>query len=91
MQERLQRTEWSAVFISSLGTIGLGATSGAEADADNAKPLHKLRILVVMTLLTGSVVAAVSVQQRRQARQTRQAIKSSASTYGLQVTLFKLC
>ena len=85
MQERLQRTEWSAVFISSLGTIGLGATSGAEADADNAKPLHKLRILVVMTLLTGSVLAAVSLQHRRQGRQPRQAVKSSASAYGLQV------
>lgn len=86
MQERLQRTEWSAVCISSIGTIGLGATSGSEADSVPAQPLHKLRVLAVMMALTGCVLLGVYVQQRRQAKQLRQANKPAASTYGLQVT-----
>lgn len=40
-----------------------------------------------MTLLTGCVLVGVYAQQRRQGRQTRQAVRSSASTYGLQARL----
>lgn len=85
MQERLHRTEWGAVFISSLGTVGLGATSSSDADLLDAKPRHNLRILTVMALLTGCILAGVLAQQRRQGRQARQALKSSATAYGLQV------
>ena len=86
VQERLHTAEWAAVVVSSIGTIGLGATAGADPEPSDAKPLSKTRIAVVILMFTVLVVAGISTRLRNRTKPARRATKTSAVTCGLQVS-----
>ena len=88
-QERLHRGEWAAVVLAVLGTVGIGASSGEEAPAQEGKEPSTARILGVFALLC-ALVASLSLVQRRRGVVDKRApgrgqAKPPASVYGLQV------
>lgn len=86
LQERLHAAEWGAVVVSTLGTIGLGATAGGTAEPAAAKPLSKTRIAAVLLMFSVFIMAAVFTRVRGHSRQPRRPVRTSATTCGLQVT-----
>lgn len=87
MQERLQRSEWAAVCVAAVGTIGIGATSADEPAGGQAWAPSTARIAGVLGLLCVAVLADCFFRYQRAAQDKRaaKAVKLSASTYGLQV------
>ncbi len=86
MQERLHTAEWAAVVVSAIGTIGLGATAGADPEPSDAKPLSKMRVAVVVLMFTILVVAGILTRLRSPTKPARRATRTSAVTCGLQVS-----
>ena len=86
VQERLHTAEWAAVIVSTIGTIGLGATAGADPEPSDAKPLSKMRIAVVVLMFTVLVVAGISTRLQSRTKPARRATRTSAVTCGLQVS-----
>ncbi len=78
VQERLHTAEWAAVVVSSIGTIGLGATAGADPEPSDAKPLSKTRIAVIILMFTLLVVAGISTRLRNRTKPARRATRTSA-------------
>ena len=85
LQERLHAAEWGAVIVSTVGTIGLGATAGGTAEPAAAKPLSKTRIAAVLLMFSIFIAAAVFTRVRGHSRQPRRPVRTSATTCGLQV------
>ena len=86
LQERLHAAEWGAVVVSTIGTIGLGATAGGSTDPAASKPLSKTRIAAVLLMFSLFILAAVFARVRGHSRQPRRPMRLSASTCGLQVS-----
>lgn len=84
LKERLHTAEWAAVIVSTIGTIGLGATAGADPEPSDAKPLSKMRIAVVVLMFTVLVVAGISTRLQSRTKPARRATRTSAVTCGLQ-------
>ena len=86
LQERLQRSEWGAVCVAALGTIGIGATSADEAAGDRSQAPSTARIVAVLGLLCAAVLADSFLRYRRASQDKRgaKALQPSASVYGLQ-------
>ena len=86
MQERLQRSEWAAVCVAAVGTIGIGATSAEEAAGGDAGAPSTARIIGVLGLLCIAVLADSFLRYQRAAQDKRSAkgAQPSASIYGLQ-------
>lgn len=87
LQERLHKAEWGAVVVSTAGTIGLGATAGSGPEPEEAKPLSKLRIAVVLLMFTTIIVVGVLNRLHGHTRQARRVTRTSATTCGLQVSI----
>ena len=92
LQERLQRSEWAAVGVAAVGTIGIGATSADEAAGGEAWAPSTARIAGVLGLLCLAVLLDCFLRYRRtsQDKRTLRTAKPSASTYGLQVGVFSM-
>lgn len=92
MQERLQRSEWVAVGVAAVGTIGIGATSAEEAAGDDSQTPSTARIVGVLGLLCLAVLADSFLRYQRAAQDKRsaKAAQPSASVYGLQVRALDL-
>lgn len=88
MQERLHTSEWAAVCVAALGTIGIGATSADEAAGDKSQEASTARIVGVLGLLCIAVLADSFLRYQRTLLDKRaaKASKPSASSYGLQVS-----
>ena len=87
LQERLQRSEWAAVCVAAVGTIGIGATSADEAAGGEARAPSTARIAGVLGLLCFAALLDCFLRYRRASQDKRslKTAKPSASTYGLQV------
>ena len=88
LQERLQRSEWGAVCVAALGTIGIGATSADETAGDRSQAPSTARIVGVLGLLCAAVLADSFLRYRRASQDKRgaKALQPSASVYGLQAS-----
>lgn len=88
MQERLQGSEWAAVSVAAVGTIGIGATSADEGAGDNARTPSTARIVGVLGLLCAAALADNFLRYRRASQDKRgiKALQPSASVYGLQAS-----
>ena len=96
MQERLQRSEWAAVCVAAVGTIGIGATSAEEAAGSDAGTPSTARITGVLGLLCIAALADSFLRYQRasQDKRSAKAAQPSASVYGLQVrskSLLTMC
>lgn len=88
LQERLHRSEWAAVCVAAVGTIGIGATSAGEAAGGEASAPSTARIAGVLGLLCVAVLADAFLRWQRASQDRRPGAKPSnpsASLYGLQV------
>ena len=92
MQERLQGSEWAAVCVAALGTIGIGATSAGDAAGDDAGTPSIARIIGVLGLLCIAVLADSFLRYQRasQDKRSAKAAQPSASVYGLQARAERL-
>ena len=88
MQERLHRSEWAAVCVAALGTIGIGATSADEAAGDESRTPSTARIASVLGVLCVAVLADSFLRYQRALQDKRgtKAAQPSASVYGLQAS-----
>ncbi|CAL5218552.1 g243 [Coccomyxa viridis] len=73
LKERLQGSEWAAVCVAALGTIGIGATSAGDAAGDDAGTPSIARIIGVLGLLCIAVLADSFLRYQRASQDKRSA------------------
>lgn len=82
LRENLRSEEWMAVGIATLGTVGLGSTSGGGVEQEEAQP-GAIRMIFTLLAVGYGVVKMTGVRERYMKGQ-KGLSKVSAALYGLQ-------